>query len=279
MSPMSKRIVEISAVTVASTRCLDVMIEWVESTRARISSKSTFTASMAAVKSSMSRSHARTMRFTCAVSFFAAFIMSLSSPTSYLMASKSLATWSMPAAGASAPTPRGWAPRKAIFFSISVDIICNWLETCASKSLMRLVTFFINWPSPPLRRPPVAPPSSPEPPASSVRTRASSFLKRSFKSACEICACCAIDDCNSRDSFATTSEAYFLTSESTWDKSAVEASRKVANIVSVSFKTLLSCSHSASTSATANLEHVFESNASTDSVCRCPACMTSINRF
>mmetsp|Transcript_73973 Transcript_73973/g.209491 ORF Transcript_73973/g.209491 Transcript_73973/m.209491 type:complete len:250 (-) Transcript_73973:796-1545(-) len=64
MSPMSRRIVEISAVTVASTRCLEVMMEWVESTLARISSRSTFTASMAAVKSSMSRSQASTMRFT-----------------------------------------------------------------------------------------------------------------------------------------------------------------------------------------------------------------------
>mmetsp|Transcript_49286 Transcript_49286/g.127880 ORF Transcript_49286/g.127880 Transcript_49286/m.127880 type:complete len:338 (-) Transcript_49286:770-1783(-) len=64
MSPMSRRMVEISAVTVASTRCLEVMIECVESTRARISSRSTFTASMAAVKSSMSRSQASTMRLT-----------------------------------------------------------------------------------------------------------------------------------------------------------------------------------------------------------------------
>mmetsp|Transcript_24065 Transcript_24065/g.63216 ORF Transcript_24065/g.63216 Transcript_24065/m.63216 type:complete len:239 (-) Transcript_24065:398-1114(-) len=62
MSPMSNLIVEISAVIVASTLCLLVMIECVASTRARISSRSTFTASIAAVKSSMSLSHARTMR-------------------------------------------------------------------------------------------------------------------------------------------------------------------------------------------------------------------------
>lgn len=62
ISPISNRMVEISAVMVASTRCRLVIMEWVASTRARISSKSTFTASMAAVKSSMSRSHAKTMR-------------------------------------------------------------------------------------------------------------------------------------------------------------------------------------------------------------------------
>mmetsp|Transcript_16952 Transcript_16952/g.53266 ORF Transcript_16952/g.53266 Transcript_16952/m.53266 type:complete len:363 (-) Transcript_16952:18-1106(-) len=89
MSPMSRRMVEISAVTVASTRCLEVMMECVESTRARISSRSTLTASMAAVKSSMSRSHARTMRFTCAVSLFWPFNRSFSSPTSYFTASRS----------------------------------------------------------------------------------------------------------------------------------------------------------------------------------------------
>merc|ERR1719473_1321914 len=44
------------------------MIECVASTRARISSKSTFTASMAAVKSSMSRSQASTMRRTWLIS-------------------------------------------------------------------------------------------------------------------------------------------------------------------------------------------------------------------
>ena len=38
-------------VALTSILCRDVMIEWVESTRALISSKSTFTASMAAVKS------------------------------------------------------------------------------------------------------------------------------------------------------------------------------------------------------------------------------------
>mmetsp|Transcript_2323 Transcript_2323/g.6841 ORF Transcript_2323/g.6841 Transcript_2323/m.6841 type:complete len:229 (-) Transcript_2323:734-1420(-) len=89
MSPMSRRMVEISAVTVASTRCRDVMMECVESTRARISSRSTFTASMAAVKSSMSRSQARTIRFTWAVSFFWLLRRSLSSPTSYFTASRS----------------------------------------------------------------------------------------------------------------------------------------------------------------------------------------------
>lgn len=62
ISPISSRMVEISAVMVASTRCREVMMECVASTRARISSRSTFTASMAAVKSSMSRSQARTMR-------------------------------------------------------------------------------------------------------------------------------------------------------------------------------------------------------------------------
>mmetsp|Transcript_104522 Transcript_104522/g.300861 ORF Transcript_104522/g.300861 Transcript_104522/m.300861 type:complete len:226 (+) Transcript_104522:1134-1811(+) len=130
MSPMSSLIVEISAVTVASTRCREVMMEWVESTRARISSKSTFTASMAAVKSSMSRSQANTMRFTWAVSFFCPLTMSLSSPMSYLMASRSCDTLSEPAVAPSTPAiPRGWLPKKASFFSKSVVMSCNWLET------------------------------------------------------------------------------------------------------------------------------------------------------
>mmetsp|Transcript_128689 Transcript_128689/g.400422 ORF Transcript_128689/g.400422 Transcript_128689/m.400422 type:complete len:468 (+) Transcript_128689:444-1847(+) len=83
MSPMSKRMVEISAVMVASTRCLLVMMECVASTRARISSRSTFTASMAAVKSSMSRSQARTMRRMWFTSPLLLLSRSFNSPTSY----------------------------------------------------------------------------------------------------------------------------------------------------------------------------------------------------
>mmetsp|Transcript_25615 Transcript_25615/g.41043 ORF Transcript_25615/g.41043 Transcript_25615/m.41043 type:complete len:218 (+) Transcript_25615:1091-1744(+) len=105
MSPMSKRMVEISAVTVASTRCLEVMMEWVESTRALISSRSTLTASIAAVKSSMSLSQASTMRFTWEVSFLAPLSTSLSSPISYFTASRSWARLSKPGAPASAPPP------------------------------------------------------------------------------------------------------------------------------------------------------------------------------
>mmetsp|Transcript_22494 Transcript_22494/g.50351 ORF Transcript_22494/g.50351 Transcript_22494/m.50351 type:complete len:393 (+) Transcript_22494:529-1707(+) len=145
MSPMSSRIVEISAVMVASTRCLLVMMECVASTLARISSRSTFTASMAAVKSSMSRSQAKTMRFTCAVSVFAPFMRSFSSPSSYFTESRSCAKVPMPGVVASAPSPpmlRGCEPRKDMRFSRSCDITCNWLETWASKSLIRFVTFF-----------------------------------------------------------------------------------------------------------------------------------------
>mmetsp|Transcript_104527 Transcript_104527/g.300888 ORF Transcript_104527/g.300888 Transcript_104527/m.300888 type:complete len:331 (+) Transcript_104527:379-1371(+) len=84
MSPMSNLIVEISAVIVASTRCLLVMMECVASTRARISSRSTLTASMAAVKSSMSRSQASTMRRMWLTSPLLLLSRSFSSPTSYL---------------------------------------------------------------------------------------------------------------------------------------------------------------------------------------------------
>mmetsp|Transcript_14142 Transcript_14142/g.32015 ORF Transcript_14142/g.32015 Transcript_14142/m.32015 type:complete len:203 (+) Transcript_14142:1295-1903(+) len=107
ISPMSSRIVEISAVTVASTRCLDVITECVESTLDLISSKSTFTASIAAVKSSMSRSQASTMRFTWAVSFFVPLRRSFSSPTSYFTESRSRTTLSMLPLPPSPATARG----------------------------------------------------------------------------------------------------------------------------------------------------------------------------
>mmetsp|Transcript_13497 Transcript_13497/g.18978 ORF Transcript_13497/g.18978 Transcript_13497/m.18978 type:complete len:218 (-) Transcript_13497:586-1239(-) len=106
MSPMSRRMVEISAVTVASTRWREVMMECVESTRALISSRSTFTASIAAVKSSMSLSQARTMRFTWEVSVLEAFSISFSSPMSYFTASRSCERLSKPGGlEASAPVP------------------------------------------------------------------------------------------------------------------------------------------------------------------------------
>mmetsp|Transcript_34959 Transcript_34959/g.88869 ORF Transcript_34959/g.88869 Transcript_34959/m.88869 type:complete len:225 (+) Transcript_34959:2069-2743(+) len=169
---------------------------------------------------------------------------------------------------------------KAIFFSMSVDIICNWLETCASKSLILLVTFFINWLSPAFRERPAPPPVSSAPPlANSDKTRDSNFLKRSVMSDSVDWAFWLSDACNSRDSAETTSEAYFLTSCSTWERSAVEASRKVENMESVSLRTLRSCSHSASTSETAILAQAFVSKDSTDSVCLWPACMVSMRRF
>mmetsp|Transcript_38078 Transcript_38078/g.77843 ORF Transcript_38078/g.77843 Transcript_38078/m.77843 type:complete len:240 (-) Transcript_38078:467-1186(-) len=102
ISPISSRMVEISAVMVASTRCREVMMEWVASTRARISSRSTFTASMAAVKSSMSRSQARTMRRMWFTSPLLLVNRSFSSPTSNFSWSTSSAMVSKPVSG---PTP------------------------------------------------------------------------------------------------------------------------------------------------------------------------------
>mmetsp|Transcript_102296 Transcript_102296/g.266823 ORF Transcript_102296/g.266823 Transcript_102296/m.266823 type:complete len:210 (-) Transcript_102296:292-921(-) len=99
MSPMSRRMVEISAVIVASTRCLLVMMECVASTRARISSRSTFTASIAAVKSSMSRSQANTIRRMWFTSPLLLLSRSFSSPTSYFNWSRSSAMVSNPADG------------------------------------------------------------------------------------------------------------------------------------------------------------------------------------
>mmetsp|Transcript_28764 Transcript_28764/g.72641 ORF Transcript_28764/g.72641 Transcript_28764/m.72641 type:complete len:206 (+) Transcript_28764:313-930(+) len=99
MSPMSSRMVEISAVIVASTRCLLVMMECVASTLALISSRSTLTASIAAVKSSMSRSQARTILRMWLTSPLLLLRRSLSSPTSYFSWSKSSAMVSRPAEG------------------------------------------------------------------------------------------------------------------------------------------------------------------------------------
>mmetsp|Transcript_56782 Transcript_56782/g.104290 ORF Transcript_56782/g.104290 Transcript_56782/m.104290 type:complete len:393 (+) Transcript_56782:1427-2605(+) len=283
MSPMSSRIVDISAVTVASTRCLEVMMECVESTRARISSRSTLTASIAAVKSSMSLSQARTMRFTWDVSPLVLFNMSLTSPRSYLIASISCAKVSVPIAGLPSPSPgRADELMKAIFFSTSWDITCNWLVTCASKSLRRLVTFFRSWLSPalPAIRTPLCP-GSPASPllASSDSTRDSSFLNRSLMSASDACDFFVMTSCICRDSAAERSCAYFFTSPNTCERSAVEASFNVANIESVSLWTIRSCSHSADRSDMLNLLHIFARSPSTDSVCLWPACMVSIKRF
>mmetsp|Transcript_3931 Transcript_3931/g.9122 ORF Transcript_3931/g.9122 Transcript_3931/m.9122 type:complete len:293 (-) Transcript_3931:291-1169(-) len=178
MSPISKRMVEISAVTVASTRWRDVMMECVESTRARISSKSTFTASMAAVKSSMSRSHASTMRFTWSVSCFAPFSKSFSSPTSYFTASMSRERLSAPGTSSA---PVLWERKKETFLSTSwVSVwICD--ATWASKSDILLVSLLTSWPSDAFEesRPPGV--SAPALSARSARTRDSSFLNCSLK--------------------------------------------------------------------------------------------------
>mmetsp|Transcript_137284 Transcript_137284/g.382945 ORF Transcript_137284/g.382945 Transcript_137284/m.382945 type:complete len:260 (+) Transcript_137284:2021-2800(+) len=210
--------------------------------------------------------------------------MSLSSPTSYLTASRSCTKLSMPGASPPPPPPpRGWDPRNAILFSMSVDMTCNWLETCASKSVIRFVIFFSSWASPalpPNRGLPVAGSSaSPPPVASSESTRDSSFLNRSLRLASVASERFLSSDCNSRDSVLTTSEAYFFTSAKTCDKSAVDASRRVANIESESFRTVRNCSHSAPTSLRFNLPQALLSRARTDSICLWLACMVSIRRF
>mmetsp|Transcript_44247 Transcript_44247/g.137116 ORF Transcript_44247/g.137116 Transcript_44247/m.137116 type:complete len:288 (-) Transcript_44247:49-912(-) len=169
MSPMSSRIVEISAVMVASTRCLLVMMEWVASTRARISSRSTLTASMAAVKSSMSRSQARTIRRMWFTSPLLLLSKSLSSPTSYFSWSKSSAMVSRPA---DAPAEsRGFieeAPRFTCesFLSKSLCMLESWAWSCASKSCRRVETFLRTWASlaPDLRAGMRLPPSAPASP-------------------------------------------------------------------------------------------------------------------
>mmetsp|Transcript_56977 Transcript_56977/g.124976 ORF Transcript_56977/g.124976 Transcript_56977/m.124976 type:complete len:221 (-) Transcript_56977:162-824(-) len=149
MSPMSSLIVEISAVTVASTRCRLVMIEWVESSLALISSKSTLTASMAAVKSSISRSHPRTMRLTWAVSAEVLFTASFSSPMSYFNAFKSALNssalgiaWLLP--------PRVVEAITIAFLSTSAPSFCIWAVIWASKSFSLAAIRFMIWPSAPV---------------------------------------------------------------------------------------------------------------------------------
>mmetsp|Transcript_55123 Transcript_55123/g.176649 ORF Transcript_55123/g.176649 Transcript_55123/m.176649 type:complete len:200 (+) Transcript_55123:1883-2482(+) len=188
--------------------------------------------------------------------------------------------------GAAVPSaPRGWDPRKEIFFSMSCERTCSWLVTCASKSLILFVTFLRSCASPALpvsRTLPVPSSGSPPPPppvASSESTLDSSFLKRSPTSACEASVFFLRVACSSRVSAATTSEAYFFTSARTCERSAVEASRSVANMDSVSFSTARKCSHSAVTSGRLILPQAFASNANTDSVCRWPACMVSMSKF
>mmetsp|Transcript_57768 Transcript_57768/g.124244 ORF Transcript_57768/g.124244 Transcript_57768/m.124244 type:complete len:522 (+) Transcript_57768:778-2343(+) len=236
MSPISSRIVEISAVTVASTRCLLVMIEWVESTRALISSRSTLTASIAAVKSSISRSQARTMRFTWAVSLLAPVSMSFISPRSYLRALMSLARSSGAAPGA--PGVRVRVAMAEAFLSRSLLSFCICSVICASKSESLEATFFINCPSPALplgRNLPTLPGSS----SPSASTRVSSFLNRSASWApwdsvtalTESWSCC--DFASIRD------EAYLLTSSISPDVSPVDPSRIVWNADAVSSKLAL----------------------------------------
>mmetsp|Transcript_69165 Transcript_69165/g.160333 ORF Transcript_69165/g.160333 Transcript_69165/m.160333 type:complete len:480 (-) Transcript_69165:1-1440(-) len=145
MSPMSKRMVEISAVMVASTRWRLVIMEWVASTRARISSRSTFTASMAAVKSSMSRSQASTIRRMWFTSPLLLLRRSLSSPTSYFSWSKSSAIVSIPAEAPAASS--GFmddAPRFTCdsFLSKSLCMLESCACSCASKSWSLVETFF-----------------------------------------------------------------------------------------------------------------------------------------
>mmetsp|Transcript_22283 Transcript_22283/g.45522 ORF Transcript_22283/g.45522 Transcript_22283/m.45522 type:complete len:219 (+) Transcript_22283:77-733(+) len=196
MSPMSNRIVEISAVIVASTRCLLVMIECVASTLARISSRSTFTASMAAVKSSMSRSHASTMRLMWLTSPLLLLSRSFSSPTSYFNWSRSSAMVSRPADG---PAESNGliedAPRFTCesFLSKSPCMFESCAVIWASKSCKRVDTFFKICASLP---PPVfrdgsnsSEPPGPSPPPSRVRIRCSNSLtvccKASMVSAAE----------------------------------------------------------------------------------------------
>mmetsp|Transcript_52810 Transcript_52810/g.120194 ORF Transcript_52810/g.120194 Transcript_52810/m.120194 type:complete len:367 (+) Transcript_52810:1536-2636(+) len=236
MSPMSSLMVEISAVTVASTRCRLVMIECVESTRALISSRSTFTASIAAVKSSISRSQASTIRFTCAVSLLALVSMSFSSPMSYLRALMSEETSSGAAPGA--PGVRVRVAMAEAFLSRSLLSFCICSVICASKSESLEATFFINCPSPALplgRNLPTLPGSS----SPSASTRVSSFLNRSASWApwdsvtalTESWSCC--DFASIRD------EAYLLTSSISPDVSPVDPSRIVWNADAVSSKLAL----------------------------------------
>mmetsp|Transcript_53247 Transcript_53247/g.148788 ORF Transcript_53247/g.148788 Transcript_53247/m.148788 type:complete len:211 (-) Transcript_53247:8-640(-) len=179
MSPMSSLMVEISAVMVASTRWRLVMIECVASTRARISSRSTLTASMAAVKSSMSRSQASTMRRTWLTSPLLLFRRSLSSPTSNLSWSKSSAMVSMPAD--CPPASSGFieeAPRLTCesFLSKSLCMLLSWAVSWASKSCSRVDTFFRIWASLLLAEPGFLPavsaPSAPVDKAASCASRA-----------------------------------------------------------------------------------------------------------
>mmetsp|Transcript_10608 Transcript_10608/g.30030 ORF Transcript_10608/g.30030 Transcript_10608/m.30030 type:complete len:213 (+) Transcript_10608:269-907(+) len=190
----------------------------------------------------------------------------------------------MPGTSPPPPGPRGWEPRNEIFFSMSCDSTCSWLDTCASKSLILLVTFFRSCASPPLPATrnltePTSAPSASPPLPSSDSTRDSSFLNFSLTSAVVSSVLFLRLACSSLDSAATTSDAYFFTSVRTCDRSAVEASRRVVNMESVSLRTFLSCSHSAPTSAIFSFAQALDSNASTDSVWRWPACMVSMSKF
>mmetsp|Transcript_24013 Transcript_24013/g.74407 ORF Transcript_24013/g.74407 Transcript_24013/m.74407 type:complete len:221 (-) Transcript_24013:12-674(-) len=188
MSPMSSRMVEISAVTVASTRCLDVMMECVESTRARISSRSTFTASMAAVKSSMSRSQARTMRRMWFTSPLLLLSRSLSSPTSYFSWSRSSAMVSKPAEAPAASSGRMEdAPlfTCASFLSKSLCMLESCAVSCASKSCSRVDTFFRIWASlPAVLREGSKPPSSGAGPSPACLSRSPTRRSRSRSACC-----------------------------------------------------------------------------------------------
>mmetsp|Transcript_86867 Transcript_86867/g.202211 ORF Transcript_86867/g.202211 Transcript_86867/m.202211 type:complete len:202 (-) Transcript_86867:16-621(-) len=167
---------------------------------------------------------------------------------------------------------------------MSCDMTCNWLETCASKSVMRLVIFFNSCVSPafPVRRglPAASSPPSAPPAANSDSTRDSNFLNRSLTLASEASERFLSSDCSSRDSVLTTSEAYFLTSAKTCDRSAVEASLNVANMESESLSTVRNCSHSVPTSpARPSLPQAFARRLSTDSTCRCVSCIVLMRRL
>mmetsp|Transcript_17545 Transcript_17545/g.52797 ORF Transcript_17545/g.52797 Transcript_17545/m.52797 type:complete len:585 (+) Transcript_17545:245-1999(+) len=183
MSPMSRRMVEISAVMVASTRCLLVMMECVASTRALISSRSTFTASIAAVKSSMSRSQARTMRRMWFTSPLLLPRRSFSSPTSYFSWSRSSAMVSRPAEPPAAS--RGLAEEAPLlawesFLSKSPCMLFICAVICASKSCRRVETFFMVCASllPALRPGIPCSSASPSPLLSSAKRRSSTSLRR-----------------------------------------------------------------------------------------------------
>mmetsp|Transcript_56284 Transcript_56284/g.131988 ORF Transcript_56284/g.131988 Transcript_56284/m.131988 type:complete len:211 (-) Transcript_56284:228-860(-) len=209
------------------------MMEWVESTLARISSKSTFTASIAAVKSSMSLSQARTIRFTWSVSCLAPFSRSFNSPTSYFTASTSRARLSTP--GTSSP-PGLRDPKKDTFLSTSCVKVWICEATCDSKSEILLVSFFSKWLSDALDpdRPPDA--SPPLPSGKSAKTLVSSLRNCSRSAASALAEAALTLSSIFWASAEAASEAKFFRSATTCDTSAGVDSLSAANVEFVSWK-------------------------------------------